>query len=297
VKRSGCYVIGAVALAALVGMPALGGAEDASAKRRFEVWLGGSFTDPALDTTYETRYSPNFGLGPVDSTAGQSLRMQGSRAPGGELGIAWSPDGRWGFRVSAARSAGDLSGANTPYSWSARIVERQPPDYLPRTFEVERKLDWPDTEGRLRVLTLALGVFRRWEGRRVGGGLSAGAALLRASGEVRSLGFTAFHLGGHSTFFAQEFEVEATLDPASVAAFHAGADLDVALARSWRLRLGYRYVRASEASLTPRVTRVVNEDEILLSEPLTRIESDLALSPLRLDLSSSRLLLSLVFAR
>jgi hypothetical protein len=111
------------------------------------------------------------------------------------------------------------------------------------------------------------------------------------------LGFTALHLGGHSTFFPQEFEVEATLDPSSVAAFHAGADLDVALARPWRLRLGYRYVRAAEASLTPRVTRVVNEDEILLGEPLSRIESELTLTPFRLDLSSSRLLLSLVFNR
>ena len=49
--------------------------------------------------------------------------------------------------------------------------------------------------------------------------------------------------------------------------------------------------------LWPRVTRVVNEDEILLSEPLSRMESELALAPFRLDLSSSRLLLSLVFSR
>ncbi len=296
-QTSGRGVAGALVLAALALNTAPCAAEDSGPKRHFEVWVGGSLTDPALDTTYETRYSPSFGLGPIDSTGGQALTLQGGRAAGGELGIGWSPDGRWGLRLSAARSAGDLAGPNTPYSWSARVVERQPPDYLPRTFEIERTLDWPDTEGRLRVLTLALGVFRRWEGRRVGGGVAAGAALLRASGEVRSLGFSAFHLGGHSTFFAQEFEVEAALDPASVAAFQAGANLDVALARFWRLRLGYRYVRASEASLTPRVTRVVNEDEILLREPLTRIESELALSPFRLDLSSSSLLLSLVFNR
>jgi hypothetical protein len=121
-------------------------------------------------------------------------------------------------------------------------------------------------------------------------------ALVRASGELRSLGFTALHLGGHSTFFTQEFEVEAALDPSTVAAFHAGADVDLALARSWRLRLAYRYLRA-HASPTPRVSRVVNADEILLEEPLSRIESDLALQPLRLDLSSSRLLLSVVFSR
>jgi len=142
-----------------------------------------------------------------------------------------------------------------------------------------------------------LGVARRWEGRRVGASLSAGGAWVRASGEVQRLGFTAFHLGGHSTFFSQEFELEAALDPKSVAAFHAGADVDVALARSWRLRLGYRYVGAGEASLQPRLKRVVNEDEVILEEPLSRMESELALAPLRLDLSSSRLLLSLVLRR
>jgi hypothetical protein len=289
--------VAAAAVAILMGTAAVSAADEGTRRSRFEAWLGGSLADPALDTTYATRYSPNFGLGPVDSTAGQSLTVRGSRAVGGEFGVGWSPDGRWGIRLSAARSAGDLMGTNTPYSWSARIVELQPPNNVPQTFEFAQQIDWPDTEGRLRVLTLALGLSRRWEGRRVGGAVSAGGALLRASGEVRSLGFTAFHLGGHSTFFTQEFEVEAALDPATVAAFHAGADLDVVLVGSWRLRLGYRYVRAAEASLTPRLTRVVNEDEILLREPLSRIESDLGLKPFRLDLSSSRLLLSLVFGR
>ena len=272
----------------------------ASSSRRFEAWVGGSFVEPSLDTKYETRYSPSFGPGGpgvVDSTAGQSLTVHGSRAMGGEAGVGWSPDGRWFVRVSAARSAGDLAGANTPYSWSARITTSQPPSNLPQTFEVEQEIDWPDTEGRLRVSTLALGVARRWQGRRFCGGLSAGGALVRASGEVGRVGFTAFHLGGHSTFFTQEFEVEATLDPATVAGFHAGADLDVVLGTSWRLRLDYRYLGAADVSFAPRVTRIVNEDEILLDEPLSRIQSELGLDPLRLDLSSSRLLLSVVFVR
>jgi len=291
-------ILAAVAL--LATLPAMGTADEEPARSRFEAWLGGSLADPSLDGTYETRYSPTFGLGggaqSVDSTAGQSLTVKAGLAAGGEAGIGWSPDRRWGLRLSVAFSASDLGGQNSPYSWSARFVERPPPDLLPQTIEVAQSLDWPDTEGRLRVTTLALGGYRRWEGRRVGGGLSAGAALVRASGEFRSLGFTALHLGGHSTFFTQEFEVEAAIDPTTVAAFHAGADVDVALGRSWRLRLDYRYLHAADASPTPRVTRVVNEDEVLLSEPLSRIESELALQPLHLDLSSSRLLLSLVFA-
>jgi hypothetical protein len=262
---------------------------------RLEAWLGGSWTDPLLDTAYETRYSPTFGFErPAETTAGQSLTVRGDGTIGGEIGLGWSPDGRWHLRLTADRASGGLSGVNTPYAWSVRFVALPPPGNEPQTIEVEQSLDWPDTEGELRVTTFALGVSRRFEGRRFGGGVSAGGALVRASGEVRSLGFTALHLGGHSTFFTQEFQVEAALDPQSTAAFHAGAEVDVALAHSWRLRLGYRYVHASE-TFQPRVTRVVNADEILLDEPLSRIESELALPPLDLDLSSSRLLLSLVF--
>lgn len=42
---------------------------------------------------------------------------------------------------------------------------------------------------------------------------------------------------------------------------------------------------------------IVNAEEILLDETLSKITSELDLQPLDLDLSSSRLLLSLVFRR
>ena len=284
----------------LIAAP-LAAADDAAAtlprKSHFEAWLGGSWTDPLLDTTYATRYSPTFDFGrPAETTAGQSLTVSANGTIGGEIGVGWSPDGRWDFRLTADRSSSVLSGVNTPYAWSVRFVALPPPTNEPQTIEVEQSLDWPDTEGELRVTTFALGVSRRWEGRRVGGGISAGGALLRSSGEVRSLGFTALHLGGHSTFFTQEFEVEAALDPSTSAGFHLGGEVDVALSSSWRLRLAYRYLHASE-TVMPCVTRVVNAGEILLDEPLSRIASELALKSLDLDLSSSRLLLSLVFRR
>jgi len=266
-------------------------------RSRFEAWLGGSWTDPLLDTTYQTRYSPTFDFErPAETTAGQTLTVHGDGTIGGEIGIGWSPDGRWHFRLTADRASSSLSGVNTPYAWTAKFVALPPPSNEPQTIEVEQSLDWPDTEGELRVTTFALGVSHRWEGRRVGGGLSAGGALVRASGEVRSLGFTALHLGGHSTLFTEEFKVEAALDPATAAGFHVGGEVDVALGGSWRLRLGYRYVHASE-TFQPRVARVVNADEIIQDEPLSRIESELALAPLQVGLSSSRLLLSLVFRR
>jgi hypothetical protein len=262
---------------------------------RFEAWLGGSWTDPLLDTAYETRYSPVFADGrPAETTAGQSLTVHGDGTIGGEIGLGFTPDGRWYVRLTADRASSSLSGVNTPYAWSARYVALPPPSNEPQTIEVEQSLDWPDTEGELRVTTFALGVAHRWEGRRFGGGLSAGGALVRASGEFRRLGLTQLHLGGHSTLFTQEFEVEAALEPSTTAGFHAAAEVDVALGRDWRLRLGYRYLHASE-TFQPRVTRVVNADEILLDQPLSAIESGLALQPFQVDLSSSRLLLSLVF--
>jgi opacity protein-like surface antigen len=287
----------AAALVVLLAAPVAAEEQPPPPARRshFEAWLGGSWTDPLLDTTYPTRYSPTFDFGrPAETTAGQTLTVHGDGTIGGEIGIGWSPDGRWHFRLTADRASSSLSGVNTPYAWTAKYVALPPPSNEPQTVEVEQSLDWPDTEGELRVTTFALGVSHRWEGRRVGGGLSAGGALVRASGEVRSLGFTALHLGGHSTLFTDEFKVEAALDPATAAGFHVGGEVDVALGASWRLRLGYRYVHASE-TFQPRVARVVNADEIIQDEPLSRIESELALAPLQVGLSSSRLLLSLVF--
>ena len=289
----------AAALVALLAAPVAAEEQAPPPARRshFEAWLGGSWTDPLLDTTYQTRYSPTFDFErPAETTAGQTLTVHGDGTIGGEIGVGWSPDGRWHFRLTADRASSSLSGVNTPYAWTAKFVALPPPSNEPQTIEVEQSLDWPDTEGELRVTTFALGVSHRWEGRRVGGGLSAGGALVRASGEVRSLGFTALHLGGHSTLFTEEFKVEAALDPATAAGFHVGGEVDVALGGSWRLRLGYRYVHASE-TFQPRVARVVNADEIIQDEPLSRIESELALAPLQVGLSSSRLLLSLVFRR
>jgi len=289
----------AAALVVLLAAPVAAEEQAPPPARRshFEAWLGGSWTDPLLDTTYQTRYSPTFDFErPAETTAGQTLTVHGDGTIGGEIGVGWSPDGRWHFRLTADRASSSLSGVNTPYAWTAKFVALPPPSNEPQTIEVEQSLDWPDTEGELRVTTFALGVSHRWEGRRVGGGLSAGGALVRASGEVRSLGFTALHLGGHSTLFTEEFKVEAALDPATAAGFHVGGEVDVALGGSWRLRLGYRYVHASE-TFQPRVARVVNADEIIQDEPLSRIESELALVPLQVGLSSSRLLLSLVFRR
>src|SRR5688500_15718457 len=105
-------VTAAAALAMLFVLPAPGGAEESVRRPRLEVWLGGSLADPALDTAYVSRYSPTFGFGPVDSSADQLLNVRADSTVGGELGLGWSPDGRWGVRLSAARSAGGLSGRN-----------------------------------------------------------------------------------------------------------------------------------------------------------------------------------------
>src|SRR5512132_2699588 len=103
-------------------------APPAARRSRFEAWLGGSWTDPLLDTAYTTRYSPTFDFGrPAETTAGQSLTVHGDGTIGGEIGASWSPDGRWDFRLTADRASSSLSGVNTPYAWSARYVALPPP--------------------------------------------------------------------------------------------------------------------------------------------------------------------------
>ena len=222
-------VIAAVVLALLLVVPARGRADETVRRARFEVWVGGSLADPALNAAYVTRYSPTFGLGggaqAVDSVAGQSLAVHADPAVGGEVGLGWSPDGRWGVRLSVARSAGGLSGRNGPYSWSARFLSSQPPDTCPGV-EDEQTSIGPIRRPPARDHA-ALGAFRRSKA-----GAWAAASPLEPPcsrlGEIRTSASPPSPRCA-STFFTQESR-EAAIDPRPCR-FHAGADVDVALAR------------------------------------------------------------------
>jgi hypothetical protein len=276
-------------IALLCAVPSL--AHAAEPTRRFEIFAGVTLVDPRLDAGYTTRFAPTLGTG----AGGQSLRVRGESGQGAELGIGFFPGRRLGARLTAGHTALDLGGANSPYAWRTRVTERQPPDYQPREFDFTETTAWPDTTGRLKVLTLSLdGVVRWGEGRRVHGSVSGGLSALRVSADLAPVGYTTFHLGGHSTFFPQEYVLGLTLETRSTLGLNLGADVEVALGRTLGLRLGCALVRARSVDATVVELQIRSPDQVYLSTPIEQIQANLMPPALALDASATRLVVALV---
>ena len=277
-------LIGLLGLAPVLGLAAEPGP-------RFEVFAGVSFVDPWLDGRYTTSFPANLGTG----SGGQTLNVQGENGPGGALGIGVFPNPRFGVRLTASRASLDLGGANAPYAWHTRVTERQPPDYQPRDFDLSASRSWPDTSGRLKVLGLSLdGVLRWGAGRRLHGSLSGGLSALRVSADLAAIGYTTFHLGGHSTFFPVEYQLGLTVEPHTTLGLQVGAEVELALGHKLGLRLAGQLLHAQEFEAAIGEVKVLNPDEIFLSTPIGEIRANLDPPPLELDASSARLLLALV---
>jgi hypothetical protein len=273
----------------LVLAPVLGLAAEPA--QRVEFFVGVSLVDPWLDASYTTDFPANLGTG----TGGQTLSVQGENGPGGALGVGYFPNPRFGVRLTASRSALDLGGVNIPYAWHTRVTEQQPPDYQPRDFDFSETTPWPDTSGRLKVLAFSLdGVLRWGAGRRVHGSVSGGISALRVSADLAAVGYTTFHLGGHSTFFPVEYQLGLTVEPHTTLGLQLGAEVELALGRKLGLRLAGQVLHAQEFDAAIGELQVLNPDEIFLSTPIADIRASLAPPPLELDASSTRLLIALV---
>ncbi|MBI1875730.1 MAG: hypothetical protein HYS05_17830 [Acidobacteria bacterium] len=136
----------------------------------------------------------------------------------------------------------------------------QPPDFVPRQFRYERQTAWPATQGSLRQLEIGLGGVGRWQSSRGFGATGyAGLGYLRLSGETQSLAYTSFHLGGHSVLFPEQYRLSATLTPSSTWGLNAGGELDIPVASSLSVVVGYRAFVGRAARLSVRLDSILND--------------------------------------
>lgn len=195
----------------------------------------------------------------LESQSTQRLTVDTGVGHGVELGLDAFPRRFAGVHVGISTARADLSGLNSDYRTSIRYVSLQPPDYQPAEHAVAQLLPWDATSGRLRTSALTLaGAVRLAPGRRVGGTLRAGIDLERYSGEIHSLAYTQFVMGGHATLFAVSHHVR--MAPVAGQTFvrpHVGGDVHVAIARhvalvgGLRVTLGpSRRIRTEPAGLT-----------------------------------------------
>jgi hypothetical protein len=219
--------------------------------------------------------------------AGQTLTLDSGSTPAITLGIDLWPTRNAGIRFSADWSETDVGGTSTPYDVHLEYEARQPPGYELRPYVVERTTPWPDPDGDLQRLTLALSGLARWAASpRVSAVLSGGVTSTRISGDIDSLGFSTYWLGGHSVLFSETYRIGTSLEPTWVTGLDLGAAIEYALGGRTALVVGYRWLGGSTARVPVRAREVLNAEEIITAMPIEEIEAQLA--PGKVEIESSR---------
>jgi hypothetical protein len=283
-------VVAAIALLA-------GGA--AGEPSRFEPWIAvaGSLATPSGRLT--TAYAPvlSGGGNQRSSRAGQTLSLEAARGPGLEAGLAFFPSRHFGLQVLGSYSRSDLGGANGPYDVHLVYSSIQPPGFEPREFSFDDSVEWPDTVGRLRRLTLGVGAVARFGTGRGQARVFAGLAYHRVGGEAESLAYTAFNLGGHSVLFSNESHLAFALEDTGALAVHLGAQGELALGARAAALLGVRYLGGGDVEVPIRLERIVNAEQLVRVEPVRDIQAVLRPAPARISPGTFQLVIGLKLRR
>ena len=244
---------------------------------RAEIWGAWARTAPISSGTLDVDYEPPMRLGgtPLDSRAHQVLRVEADGGYGIDLGVNVFFNRVFGVQGAFTATSAGVGGANGDYDTFLRYISSQPPDYQPRRYTYEQSMPWAPTTGTLGYRSLAVGGVVRWrtESGRVGGTLAGGVDIDWFTGELESLGYTQFILGGHSTLLPVTHRVrvgpskgEHALGP------YVGGDVQVAITRWVAIMAGARVRLTSGRTVPIQVVELVDADE----NPWTPEAPDLA---------------------
>ena len=257
---------------------------------RVEVFGGFSLVAPRVDSTLTTAYAPTFrNATATSSSAGQTLQLSSETGYGVELGVNYFVTDVVGLQVLFGADRFDLGGSNGPYTARLEYISRMPPDSTPHPAVAYRLEKWPDTVGQLKQRTLSVNVVGRWPlGQRVVGQVSGGLSYFRMDGLVSPVGYSSFSLGGHSVLFYDRYELEVALDAAHAFGINAGAAVDVELSRAVALTADFRYFTGGTITSPVAVTQILNEEEVIMLDPLETIEETLRPPPVELKPTRAR---------
>jgi len=173
---------------------------------RAEIWGAWAIAMPISNGRLDVAYEPPMRLGgtPVESRASQTLNVDAGAGYGVDLGVNLFPHPVVGVQVALTATSADVSGANGEYDTYLRYISMPPPDCQPRENTYEQSAPWGTHDRHARVPFAR----HRWRGAvaraagRVGGTLAGGLDIDWFTGELESVGYTQFILGGHSTLFS-----------------------------------------------------------------------------------------------
>jgi hypothetical protein len=290
VTKKGVVVCGLLALllAASSARPEEPAAKTGGPTPAWRVIVGPSIVLPAFDTPYASSYSPPFQYVEHTSTATQTMPLDAGKGPGVLVGLERTLGRHVGLRLSADYGEADITGAPGQYDLSMRYTSRPPPSYEPVEVSLRRSEAQPEAEGRLKTLAVALD-FVAWADLGAHGrlGVSAGPAWLHTKGRAESLLYTAYHMGGHSTSFYQDYLVSFDF-PADALGLDMGGFAEVDLGSRVGLRLDVRYCWGPEQDADVTLREIVNADEVIWSTDLADVQAGLAPAPVRVSPSLFR---------
>jgi opacity protein-like surface antigen len=244
-----------------------------------------------------TDYIPSLEYGQSTGSASQTLTLSGDDATMLAIGLDYWPARSFGMQLLAEWADAEVRGTSSAYDVHLDYEARQPPDYELRPYQWDRTYDWDDPTGEIETLTIAFNAIGRWPlGGRFTGTLAAGVASTRVEGEIDSLGFTTFRLGGHAVLFPEEFRIGTALDSTWITGWNLGATLELQLSRRFAVVLGYRHLGGSEEEVPVRVREILNAEEVVNPIPIEEIEERLSPGSARIDVGGSRTWAGIRFA-
>jgi hypothetical protein len=254
---------------------------------RAEIWGGWAVAMPTSNGTLASAYEPPMRLGgtPLESRAHQLLDVDAAAGHGVGLGINVFLNRVLGVQGAFTATSANLSGTNGPYDTFLRYSSSPPPDYQPREYTFEQSTPWAPTAGTLGYRSIAIGGVARWRttSGRLGGTIAGGVDIDWLTGELDSLGYTQFILGGHSTLFSVTHRVRVRPSTGQrLVGPYLGGDVHVAI-NEWVAVTAGVHVRLTSVRAVPiQVVGLVDPGENTWEPGLPDVAAALEGQPLEL---------------
>jgi hypothetical protein len=280
-RLTGCLLL--ILVAGAAAAQPTGGSEPA----KFSVWGGLTLTPSAEGGALATDYAPTLqGASGYTSRASQVLGVDFERGPGLVVGADVFFSRRVGFQAAFTYRRASLGGpANGDYQLYLHYITRQPADYEPRDYVVERAEPWPDTTGRCSLRSFQLGLVVRTgpAAGRIEATFAGGVGLNGAAADIESVGYTQFRLGGHGVLFESQDRVAvSTAGSGTFARPYLAGDVGIRAGRRTWLFAGVRAQLGTTPALEAHPARVVDPEGSLWEPDSAELEQVLTMAPLRL---------------
>ncbi len=147
----------------------------------------------------------------------------------------------------------------------------------------------PPAAGRMEELTLSFNAVARWKfGSVVSGSVSGGLSYFRLRAEDLEVGALAGWLGGHAVLFTELYQMSLATETADTLGFDLGGDVSVALGPKVAVFADGRYFYGPKTGAPIHLGSFASDNVVTV--PIDRVETFLALPPVELDPRYFRLL-------